>query len=157
MSVFRRLGKIQDNGARHGTFRTTNHAADQTPEEREKQTEILNSILDELNMGQADVSELNVIPGEMQFVLSPNTRIATVVSAHGGRVIEEIPNLGTSVVVPLHFSHARKAGIIKNGAFMGALGLMVVCGVWVGYTWLSHDNIWSEITFGYLTATGVRT
>lgn len=154
MSVLRRLGKIQDSGARHGTFRTSNHAADQTPEERQQQEKMLNDILDALGMGRSDISELNFSEGKVTFVLSPNTRNGEVVRAHGGRVVEDIPNHGTRVTVPLYFSNVRKMGMIKNRLFIGALGFMLVCGVWVGYTWFSHDNIWSEISFSYKTATG---
>lgn len=157
MSVLRRLGKLHDNGARHGKFRTTNHAADQTEEERDEQATILNNILDDLGMNRGDFSELKIVRGEMQFVLSPNTRNGEVVRAHGGRVIKDTPNHGTHVAVPLHFSNWRKLGLIKNPLFAAALGSLLVCGVWVGYTWLSHENIWSEITFGYFTSTGART
>ena len=153
MSLSRRIGRIDDK-RRHGVFRTTNTAAQQTDEEREEQERVVSGILRDLGLNPSDITELSITNGTMRFVLPPNTQNAVVVGSYGGKVIEDVPKLGTRVSVPLHFGSWRKQKLVKNPLFAGAVALMVGCGLWVTWAWMTNENIWSDIAFGYKSVAG---
>lgn len=150
MSVRDKLARIADTGAAHGTFRTSNPASQQTEEERATQEQMVNNILDDLGLSPSDMTELK-IGKDMQFVLPPNSQNAAVVSKYNGWVVEDVPSLGTRVAVPIHFGMWRKLRAINNPFFFAAAGAMVVCGAWIGWQWLTNDDLWGEISFGYNT------
>lgn len=139
---YRRATTVQRN-LNLGVVETTNPTAHQTEDEQMKQNKIVSRILKKL--GRTFVDEWQIESGHMVFLLPPDSRNRGVVESEGGEVITE-NELGTRVRVPLHFSWwDRNKAMIYNPTFLIMVGLLALCTLWMGWKWLTHDNLFSTV------------